>query len=310
MCATTGELFPLLQHLWRNPSALCEVTFTDAGRSLEIRPEKEPQRALVRIDPLSIKDLVRKGTFVNSVFLGVGEDLSERFKGTVSYTMNGEHWIHRKFKAAEDATVRWIPQVPLTATLRIWTIPNDVVVKIFEYAASNMEELVFDAGMSYIWLNVVIAGKSTLAESRIKLDGLMGMICHSKGPQLSDTTKIHIALASTPGGRTSDMVSMLTMGDLRKQLILYFTDLLYQMDKYQWPWQPELWIDRTGVIVDKCITPDGFPCADADSWDCSVSGESFMSIALLVEDRYSAVPSDMRVTLIPAKDACIAHGKC
>tara|TARA_R110002003_G_scaffold279_8_gene18081 strand:+ start:10527 stop:12452 length:1926 start_codon:yes stop_codon:yes gene_type:complete len=169
-------------------------------------------------------------------------------------------------------------------TTQDWNEPNLV------NAFCNIIKLSFAAkrGMAGIWLNFAIASHTTPTEPRINLSGIIDVLCRPNKCEISNKTEIRVALSHVDSGQAYGRASAFTMLSLREQLFLYFTDLLRQFPLDKWPYVPEVWVDKSGTLVDKISSPADFPCAHADSWSYLVGEESFMSIVLQVEKRYGA----------------------
>jgi hypothetical protein len=87
-------------------------------------------------------------------------------------------------------------------------------------------------------------------------------------------------------GKVSQMMASFKLGTLRKELFLYFTDVLDKLSNQASTPMPDIWIDEIGKLVDITPPPYSCPSRHADSWLHPVQEDDFIAVVDRVQDRH------------------------
>jgi hypothetical protein len=142
---------------------------------------------------------------------------------------------------------------------------------------------------------------------RININGLLFWLQCVKHKPIKDDVRLAIELESTEGDESYYETGSTTVGKLKMELFLYFTDILDQTpgDGETGPELPELWMDGRANLVDLAPLPMGYPFSQKVAIKSEAYEENFRRVMRKIETEHAV--EDMAECCLYSSEDCVYH---
>jgi hypothetical protein len=142
---------------------------------------------------------------------------------------------------------------------------------------------------------------------RINIDGLLFWLQSVKHKPVKDDVRLAIELERAEGDESHYEISSTTVGKLKMELFLYFTDILDQTpgDGEAGPELPELWMNGRAHLVDLAPLPMGYPFSQKGAIKSEAYEENFRRAMRKIEADHTV--EDMAECCLYSAEDCVYH---
>jgi hypothetical protein len=122
---------------------------------------------------------------------------------------------------------------------------------------------------------------------RIKINGLLRLFCTPSVREMTDNVTIATILKHANPANPHCENGYTTIGKLKRNMFLYFTDVLDQFPQGGIPVHPDIWIYGHGDLIEKVGSAIAFPFFQADSEKYKAGGRTLGDVMEMITQRYA-----------------------